>query len=51
MRIVAAMPQLPRRRIKQTAKKTFVRSKRWRRTPEFLEFAPRDELKEIILLV
>ena len=32
-------------------KKLLVRSKRWLRPPEFLEFAPRGELKEIILLV
>ena len=37
--------------IKQTAKKAFVRSKGWRRPAEFLEFVPRDELKEGISLI
>jgi hypothetical protein len=32
-------------------KKILVRSKAWLPPTEFLEFAPRDELKEIILLV
>ncbi len=32
-------------------KKTLIRSKRWRRPADFLEIAPRGELKELISLV
>jgi hypothetical protein len=50
-RIMAAMPQFSRLRIKQRAKKNLAGSERWRVPPEFLESAPSGELKELILLV
>jgi hypothetical protein len=51
MRIMAAMSQLPHCESNKQQKNTLVRSERWHHSAEFLEFAPRDELKEIILLV
>jgi hypothetical protein len=51
VRIMAAVSQFPRPRIKQTAEKLFIRSEGWRQPAEFLEFMPRDELKEPISLV
>ena len=50
LRIMAAMSQLSRMRIKESAKKSRVESSRWIRLPEFLELAPRGELKEFIPL-
>jgi hypothetical protein len=48
---MAAMSQFPHLRIKKERKKTLVISERWRVLLEFLEFAPRGELKEHISLV
>ena len=46
-RIMAAMPQFSRPRIKQRRKKYHVGSERWLRHTEFLEIAPPAGLKEI----
>jgi len=50
MRIMAAMPQLPRRESNKRRKKTLVRSEGWLQPAEFLEVAPHGELKELISL-
>jgi hypothetical protein len=51
MRIMATMPQSPARESNKQRKNTLVRSETWCSSAEFLEFALRAELKEIILLV
>ena len=51
MQIKAAVPQLLRRESNKEREKILVGSKGWRRPAEFLEFAPRGELKELISLV
>ena len=48
---MAAMPQFPRLRIKQTAKKTRVRSKGCRERAEFLEFALRRTKRDLSRLL
>jgi hypothetical protein len=50
MRIMAALPQLPRRESNKQRKKFASDSGRWRRLAEFLESAPCNELKEFISL-
>jgi hypothetical protein len=49
--IMAGQSQLPRRESNKQRKKTCVRSERWRRPAEFLESAPRDELKKFCSLI
>ena len=51
MRIMAAMSQLPAGESNKQRKNTLVRSETWLSSAEFLEFALRDELKDMILLV
>ena len=51
MRIMAAVSQFSRRESNKEPKKILIRSERWIRLAKFLEFAPRDELKEPISLV
>jgi hypothetical protein len=48
MRIMATMPQLPRRKSNKQRKKNLVRSNRWLAFPDFLESTPPAELKDCI---